>query len=145
MVIQNKNNDYLTIQEAAERLGVHGDTIRRWIKHKRQPLPHEKLKSPGRQPTYLVKAADLVSYAPPKRGCPPGAQSYDKAKPPRGWLTTAQAAERLGVAYPTVMKYITMENDPLPATQHQNPRGYYYLIKESDLKAFVPPRRRLKE
>lgn len=54
-------------------------------------------------------------------------------------LTSSQAAERLGVAHSTVRAWCNKGLFPR-ATYHETPAGSYWLIPESDLKGFTPPK-----
>ncbi len=55
-------------------------------------------------------------------------------------LTTSQAAERLGVGASTVRLWCTQGRFP-NARAETTPRGGVWLIPESDLKDFQPPKR----
>ena len=55
-------------------------------------------------------------------------------------LTTQEAAERLSVAYQTVMAWIYQGKFP-NAQKEDTPRGSYYLIPQSDIDSFEKPTR----
>ena len=52
------------------------------------------------------------------------------------WLSTSEAAARLGIAARTVRDWI--KRGKLPATQRETPQGYSNFIKEADLLEFQP-------
>jgi hypothetical protein len=56
-----------------------------------------------------------------------------------GRLTTAQVAERLNVAQPTVKLWCRQGRFPNAALE-QTPRGPVWQIPETDLKNFEPPK-----
>ena len=56
------------------------------------------------------------------------------------WLSTSEAAARLGIAARTVRDWI--KRGKLPATPRQTPQGFSNFIKESDLTAFIKQRER---
>ena len=55
-------------------------------------------------------------------------------------LTTQEAAERLSVAYQTIMAWIYAGKFP-NAQKEETPRGIYYLIPLADVNSFEKPKR----
>jgi excisionase family DNA binding protein len=57
MVLMVAEEQWLTVEQVAERLQVHIETVRRWIRS--GDLPGVRL---GRRAGYRVKAADLDAF-----------------------------------------------------------------------------------
>jgi excisionase family DNA binding protein len=57
MVLMVAEEQWLTVEQVAERLQVHIETVRRWIRS--GDLPSVRL---GRRAGYRIKAADLEAF-----------------------------------------------------------------------------------
>ena len=55
-------DNLLSLHDAAEFAGVHYDTVGRWVRRRRDPLPAKMYPVHGRHKEWRIKKSDLIAF-----------------------------------------------------------------------------------